>query len=609
MRETGARRAAPRAAGLFSDSFDTTLWSVTDSPVSDGPAINTSVIRNPVLPGSHPDPSILRVGDEYFLANSTFEWYPGVRLHRSRQLAQWSPVGAGGALGERRLLELAGCPDSGGVWAPNLTHAEGLFHLVYSNVTTYSAGFTDCANYLVTAPSIEGPWSDPVFLHARGFDASLLHDGDESWLLNVALDWRPGHGGSAGLEATRYDRAARRLVGGPRRIELPEQASWIEGPNLYRVGDWYYLFTADGGTGYDHQVTVARSRDLHGPYERDPHGPLITARERPDLALQKAGHGSLVETAKGDWYLAYLVARPQGRRGPCILGRETALAPVTWTADGWPRVPGGLPSLTVPGPGVGDGASAPAPAAAASAAASVRASDEDPRDGEGEATLPQRDGFDAPRLAPCWSTLRRPASPDWMSLTERASHLRLRGGASPRSLASGGVGGGASLVARRADAPRCSFEATIDYQPTDIRQLAGITAYYNSENWYFLHVTLDDEERRVLRVVGSDRGRVTLNESGQVVLGTDGSAPLRLGLDLDGAALAFRYETGDGRWQRLGPEFDATVLSDEHVMVFEEGGGIRTLGFTGAFLGLWAWDLGGGRHPADFDDAVYLRQP
>ena len=619
IRETGARVAAPRDAGLYANNFDTTLRPVTDSAASDGPAINGPtisgpaingpVIRNPVLPGSHPDPSILRVGDEYVLATSTFEWYPGVRLHRSRDLAQWTAVGAGGALDERRLLELAGCPDSGGVWAPNLTHAGGLFHLVYSNVTTYSGGFTDCANYLVTAPSIEGPWSDPIFLHARGFDASLLHDGAESWLLNVALDWRPGHGGSAGLEATRYDRTARRLVGGPERIDLPEQTGWIEGPNLYRVGDWYYLFTADGGTGYDHQVTVARSRTLHGPYERDPHGPLITARERPDLALQKAGHGSLVETATGDWYLAYLVARPQGRRGPCILGRETALAPVTWTADGWPRVPGGLPSLTVPAPSVAD-----------VDIADIAAAEDDPRGAQ--AALRGRDGFDSPRLASCWSTLRRPASPDWVSLTERASHLRLRGGASPRSLAAGGVGGGldagASLVARRVDAPRCSFEAAIDYQPTDIRQLAGITAYYNSENWYFLHVTLDDERRRVLRVVGSDRGRLTLNECGQVVLGAngadgadgaDGSGRLRLGLDLDGAALAFRYEPGDGQWRRIGPELDATVLSDEHVMVFEEGGGIRTLGFTGAFLGLWAWDLGGGRHPADFDDAVYLRQP
>ena len=530
------------------NGFDTTLWPV---------------IHNPVLTGTHPDPSLLRVGGEYFLATSTFEWLPGVRLHRSRDLAHWSAVDGGGALRDARLLDLAGRPDSGGVWAPNLTHADGLFHLVFSNVSTYAGGFTDCANYLVTAPSIEGPWSDPVFLHARGFDASLFHDGDESWLLNLAHDWRPGHGGSAGLEATRFDRRERRLVGAPERIALPEHGGWIEGPNLYRIGDWYYLLTADGGTGYEHQVTVARARSLHGPYEReDGHGALITAREHPDLPLQKAGHGSLVETTEaGEWYLAYLVARPHGRRGPCVLGRETALALVTWTADGWPRVPGGMPAITVPAPG-GGGRVAQADDRVATPAES-------------------RDGFDRPVLESQWSTLRRPASEDWLSLTERPSHLRLRGGRSPRSLV------GASLVARRAAAPRCGFEASMDYRPADIRHLAGITAYYNSENWYFLHLTLDDRGRRVLRVAGSDRGRVTLGEAGEHVLGDarPSDSRVRLGLDVAGADLRFRYDAGDG-WQRLGAGYDATVLSDEHAVVLEDGDGIRSLEFTGTFLRL-----------------------
>lgn len=549
-------------ASLFANAFDATLCPV---------------IHNPVLPGSHPDPSILRVGDEYFLATSTFEWFPGVRLHRSRDLARWSAVRGGGALGEARLLDLAGRPDSGGVWAPNLTYADGLFHLVFSNVSAYAGGFTDCVNYLVTAPDIEGPWSDPVLLHARGFDASLFHDGDDSWLLNLAHDWRPGHGGSAGLEATRFDRRARRLTGPPERIELPERAGWIEGPNLYRIGEWYFLLTADGGTGYDHQVAVSRSRSLHGPYERDPHGPLITARDHPDLPLQKAGHGSLVETTNaGQWYLAYLVARPHARRGSCILGRETALAPVVWTADGWPRVETGLPALAVPGPGADGFAGEPA-------------------------AVSSRDGFDRPVLGSQWSTLRRPASADWLSLTERPSHLRLRGGRSPRSLV------GTSLVACRAAAPSCRFEASIEYRPADSRQLAGITAYYNSENWYFLHVTVDDRGRCVLRVAGSDRGRLALDEAGQHVFGETESYPslrLRLGLDLDGAALGFRYDSGDG-WRPFGARYDATVLSDEHAEVFEDGGGIRSLGFTGTFLGLWAWDLAGGGHPADFGEAVY----
>lgn len=203
------------------------------------------MIRNPVLPGSHPDPSLLRVGQDFYLATSTFEWYPGVRLHTSQDLTHWRPLG--GALDSEALLDLTGCPDSGGVWAPNLSHADGLFHLVYSNVSTYAGGFTDCPNYLVTAPSIEGPWSEPVLLHSRGFDASLFHDGPDSWLLNLVHDWRPGHGGSAGLEATRYDRTARGLVGEPVPIALGPQAGWIEGPNLYRRGPWYYLLTADGG--------------------------------------------------------------------------------------------------------------------------------------------------------------------------------------------------------------------------------------------------------------------------------------------------------------------------------------------------------------------------
>src|ERR1035438_3591462 len=463
------------------------------------------VIRNPVLAGSHPDPSLLRVGRDFYLATSTFEWYPGVRLHHSRDLVRWRAPG--GALDSTRLLDLAGCPDSGGVWAPNLSYAGGLFHLVYSNVSTYAGGFTDCPNYLVAAESINGPWSDPVLLHMRGFDASLFHDGEESWLLNLVHDWRPGHSAGRG----------------------------IEGPGLYRRGPWYYLLTADGGTGYQHQVTVARSRSLTGPYERDPRGPLITARRHPDLPLQKAGHGSLAETGTGQWYLAYLAARPSGPRGPCMLGRETALAPVTWTSGGWPRTPGGLPALDVPAPhlpaGTGDGPP------------------------EVSGTHPDGfDGFDEPALGPHWSTLRRPAAPDWLSLTQRSSHLRLRGGRSPRSML------GLSLVARRVTAARCAFEATVEYRPRTFQHLAGITAYYNTRNWLYLHLFSYAQGQAVLRAAACDRGAVPVDEPGQEPL--RGTARLRLGLDIDGPILRFRYDTGTG-WHPFGPPRDATVLSDE----------------------------------------------
>ncbi|MFJ7176094.1 family 43 glycosylhydrolase [Streptomyces massasporeus] len=296
----------------------------------------------------------------------------------------------------------------------------------------------------------------------------------------------------------------------------------------------------------------------------------LPARDHPDLPLQKAGHGSLVETGDGHWYLAYLVARPHGRRGPCVLGRETALAPVTWTADGRPRTETGLPAPEVPAPDL-----PPGPGSA------------DHADGT--------DGFDGPVLGPQWSTLRRPAGPDWLSLTERTSHLRLRGGRSPQSLI------GPSLVARRLTAARRAFEATMDYRPLTFQHLAGITAYYNTGTWYQLHVTADDAGEPVLRVAACDRGRLSVDEAGQTRLSS--TTRLRLGLDVDGAELRFRHDTGSG-WEPFGPVLDATALSDEHAEHIEDGL-IRSLGFTGAFAGLWAWDLTGGGHHADFDEVTY----
>ena len=357
------------------------------------------------------------------------------------------------------------------------------------------------------------------------------------------------------------------------------------GPRIRRVGSWYYLLTADGGTGYEHRVAVARSRTLTGPYERDPDGPLITSRDRPDAPLQKAGHGCLVDTPGGETYLAYLVARPLGRRGPCVLGRETALAPVTWTARGWPRVPGGRPEQRVPAPGRGS------PTSTAGSGA-----DDPSTDVHGEGT----DHFDGPVLGPHWSTLRRPATGDWVTTAARRSHLRVRGGNSPQSLV------GASLVARRVSSPHCSFEATMRYRPTDTRHLAGITAYYNTRNWFFLYRSVDDTGRPVLGLAACDRGEVTLERTEALV--ADAGERVRLGVDVDGARVCFRRDTGEG-WAPLGPTLDAAVLSDEHAEEIEDGR-LRTMGFTGAFVGLWVWDLSGRGLHADFDEATYrLRSP
>jgi xylan 1,4-beta-xylosidase len=525
-------------------------------------------IRNPVLTGFNPDPSILRLGDDYYLATSTFEWYPGVRVHHSRDLVHWRTLG--GIITERRLLDLRGCGDSNGVWAPDLSYHDGLFYLVYSDVASFASGYWDPQNFLITAPDINGPWSDPITLHSHGFDASLFHDEDgTAWLLSMSADWRPGRDRFGGIEIQRYDHQQRKLTGPAEIIFSGTAAGLTEGPHLYRHDGWYYLLTAEGGTSWEHQVTIARSRDLHGPYETDPDGPMLTSVGRPELPLQKAGHGSLVQTQHGDWYLAHLVGRPYSELGDCVLGRETAIQRVEWLAGEWPRVPGGVPALEVTAP---DLPLAPWPAE------------------------PATDHFDSLVLAPCWSTLRRPADPSWLSLSARPSHLRVQGGQSPAGKQT------PSLVARRAGSAHCSLETTVEFHPASYRHLAGITGYYNTSNWHYLYLTMADDRRTVLELLSCDQGRLTSYPALTVDTGLAGRAGLRV--TFDGPVLRFAYDLGQG-WQELPAELDATILSDEHAALIVDGEP-AAWGFTGAFLGLWVQDLGGDGAYADFSHATYL---
>lgn len=521
------------------------------------------MIHNPVLRGFEPDPVVVRVGDDHYIATSTFEWYPGVRVHHSRDLVNWRPLG--GALDSTRLLDLAGVPDSGGIWAPGLSYTDGLFHLVFTVVDTYAEGWKDVPNYVTTAPSIEGPWSDPVPLHGRGFDVSLFHDDGRSWLLNMRFDWRPDRESFAGIELQEYDRTTRSLLGTPRTISVGTAAGVAEGPHLYRRDGWYYLVHAEGGTGYKHGAAVARSRDLFGPYEPDPAGPLLTSRHDPALHLQKAGHCSLVETSAGQWYAAHLAARPYTERGRCVLGRETALQPVTWTEDGWPRIAGAVPAVTVPAPAL---PAAPVP------------------------PEPATDHFED-GLGPQWSTLRRVPTPDWVE--PAPGRLRVHGGQSPAGRRT------PSLVARRVTAAHCTFETLLTFGPRTPDHLAGLAAYYNTHNWHYLYVTADDEGSPLLTALSCEAGRLTAHA---VRVALQPGRPVVLRAELDGAVLRFAYGTEGGTRYTLPLDLDATILSDEHADEFHEGR-VRVFGFTGAMLGLWVQDLDRAGVHADFAHATY----
>ncbi|MGZ6267840.1 MAG: family 43 glycosylhydrolase, partial [Candidatus Limnocylindrales bacterium] len=361
-----------------------------------------TTIENPVLTGFHPDPSILRVGGDYFIASSTFEWWPGVRIHTSRDLVSWRHCAY--ALTRTSQLDLRGDPDSGGVWAPCLSYRDGTFYLVYSNVRSCLGAFKDVSNYLVTAPSIAGPWSEPVYLNGVGFDQSFFHDEDgRTYLVGMKWDHRPGRNPFGGVFLQEYSRDGQRLVGLERLIFEGSSLGATEGPHVYKHGGWYYLLLAEGGTFYRHAVSIARSQSITGPYELSPHHPLLTSNAKPRDLLQKSGHGSLVETESGDWYLAHLCGRPLEWQGAdreaaggydtlnCPLGRETAIQRVEWTDDDWPRVAGGgnAPAWSVPGPQVQ--ASAPESA--------------------GE---PETDTFDGPELSPHFNSLRVPVDASWL---------------------------------------------------------------------------------------------------------------------------------------------------------------------------------------------------
>ena len=316
-------------------------------------------ITNPVLRGFNPDPSIVRVGDDYYIATSTFEWYPGVQIHHSKDLVHWRLLTR--PLRRASQLDMRGDPDSCGVWAPCLTYADGLFYLIYTDVKRYgrasgggtaNASLRDFHNYLVTAERIDGDWSEPIYLNSSGFDPSLFHDEDgRKYLLNMLWDHRPGQNRFAGIVLQEFSPREQKLIGRRRLIFRGTSIGFTEGPHLYHRGGYYHLLIAEGGTFWGHAVTMARSPTIDGPYEVHPDTYVLTARDRPDCVLQRAGHASLVDTQDGETYMVYLCGRPLPGRGRCVLGRETAIQKMVWSQDGWLRTDDGqgVPQVSVPG--------------------------------------------------------------------------------------------------------------------------------------------------------------------------------------------------------------------------------------------------------------------
>lgn len=522
-------------------------------------------IMNPILRGFNPDPSIVRVGDDYYIATSTFEWFPGVQIHHSKDLIHWKLIAR--PLNRVSQLDLKGALNSGGVWAPCLTYERGVFYLIFTDVKNKGTIFKDTHNYLVTATEITGEWSEPIYLNSSGFDPSLFHDDDgRKWLVNVLCEFRKGRNRFGGIILQEYSPEQRRLIGPMVNIFKGTELGKTEGPHLYKWRGFYYLLTAEGGTGLGHAVTMARSKEITGPYQVDPENPILTSQDDPTYPIQKAGHGDVVQTQNGEWYLAHLCSRPIPSKGRSVLGRETCIQKMAWTGDLWLRMESGgnQPEVSVKAPEL----------------------KEHPWEAE-----PIRDDFEAPVLNINFQTLRAPLGEDSLSLRERKGFLRLKGRESLGSKYN------QSLIARRQQSFSYTAATCVQFEPETFQQMAGLICLYDTQNFYYLYISRDEILGKCLGIISCQNNFFDQPLNQEVWIEGWSSCYLRVDVDYD--RLQFAYSRDGENWIPVGPELDASTLSDEFC---KEGQ------YTGAFVGLCCQDLSGRRKAADFDYFEYYER-
>ncbi len=488
---------------------------------------SASAQGNPIIPGFHPDPSICRVGSDYYLVNSSFQYFPGVPIFHSTDLQRWQQIG--NVLDRQSQLPLADATSWTGIYAPTLRYHDGTYYMITTNV---QGG----GNFMVTATDPRGPWSEPIWLEQQGIDPSLLFCDGKCYMVS-----NPDNT----ITLCELDAKTGRQLTPSRGIWQGMGGRYPEGPHIYKKDGYYYLLISEGGTELAHHITIARSRDIYGPYEANPNNPILTHcnLKGQSSQVQGTGHGDLVQDTEGRWWLTFLAYRHYGGSYH-HLGRETFIAPVEWSADGWPVVNGGEPIVPQ----------------------------------QRQAVSVRTDFSTAP--GPEWVYLQNPDSACYRlhdgRLTLTGSSSDLKTNRRP------------TFIGRRQEAPVFTFETKMSAGQLGSNAEAGVCAYQMHEGYASAGVS---------RRAGKSIVTLTLNLKNVNVplatreLGTATDVWLRLGSDEKN--YVFSYSTDGRRYQPLG-EVDCTLLSTETVG-----------GFTGVVLGLYAHNGGSGTAKADFDYAEY----
>ncbi len=579
---------------------------------------------NPIIPGFYPDPSVCRVGEDYWLVTSTFSYFPGVPVFHSRDLVNWEQVGH--VLERPSQLDLDGVGHSAGIYAPTIRYHDGLFYMI---TTLVGNG----GNFIVTAANPAGPWSDPHWLtDAPGIDPSLFFEEDgTAWVTGTADAPDAAYWGDNEIWMRQLDLGTMKLTG-PRyglwRGAL-KHAMWPEAPHLYRIGDWYYLMIAEGGTDYGHSVTIARSKTLTGPYEGNPSNPILTHRHLGKAApISNPGHADLVQTAAGNWWMVCLASRPYGGLYR-NLGRETFLAPVVWEEE-WPIVSPGTGRLefryplpvvdglepaahgtSLPGTienGGHSSASTTGGQADASGCAGCAGRSGGCCGTTGRPTVPgavgpngsdmavpryvcEHDDFDAAALSLQWNFLRTPRE-TWWSLTVRPGFLRMR--LRPVRL---GEKANPCFLGRRQQ--HMTFTATTElrFAPDDDGQAAGL-ALVQSDDWHFRLAVVREPQGLMIRLHQVKAGVETVLAEAELLDAnamTAGIPPLVLRVEAEEQQLRFLCGLNEEKLAVLLDGVDARMLSTD-----------MAGGFVGTYVGLFAeGENPTGQAVADFGSFTY----
>ncbi len=506
--------------------------------------------RNPILAGFFPDPSVTRVGDDYYLVNSSFSYFPGLPISKSRDLMNWQHIG--NAIDRPTQIDYTGLGISRGLFAPSITHHNGVFYIVCTMIGGHG-------NFVITATNPAGPWSDPVYLNFPGIDPSLFFDDDgHVWLVHNgdAPNNKPLYEGHRAVWLRQFNPTSKKMIGEPIMlinggVDISKKPVWIEGPHLLKRDGWYYLTCAEGGTGPQHSQVIFRSRAVTGPFEPCSGNPILTQRGLDETilgAVTCTGHADLVQSANGQWWSVFLGCRPFPDGGLLTAGRETFLLPVTWTDDGWPMI---LPAgkrvpLIVPEP-----------------SATTPAKESPSLNGD----FTWREEFTHPTLDGLWLTIRQPSTErpwklDSGDLLLSPLEDTLDGDKHP------------AYLSRRVQHGR--FQASTNLEiPQELGVDAGLAFFQTEKNHYFLAVRRTTTAAEVI-VELADSGHAGVIY--QAAITDHGSISLRISADVNQVSMS--WSTDGNSWESFAPPQGIRPVS-----VQAAGGGLH---FTGAVIGMHA---------------------